>query len=257
MMQYRELVRAGATLPRIQDVGWQAFSQADEDGILLYIFSLIGTTDRRCVEICAGPGFECNTANLILNHHWSGLLVDGDEKNVQLGRSFFEQQAGSYVFPPQYIHTWITRENINEIIESNDFDGQIDLLSIDMDGIDYYVWEELRRVVPRVVVAEFQCAVGPDRRCVVPYRPDYCGAEGPSIHFAGASLAAFRALARRRGYRFVGCNCYGFNAFFVREELCGELLPEADPAWWFAHPKVRREMRTVGPDLMGLPWIDI
>jgi hypothetical protein len=77
-MTYREMLRSGATLPRFQDVGFKAYSQVDDDGVLLYIFSLIGTSDKRCVEICAGMGIEWNTANMIINYFRTRLLIDGD-----------------------------------------------------------------------------------------------------------------------------------------------------------------------------------
>src|SRR6266568_6048679 len=77
--QYRLLAAHGKQcLPGIANVGFRKYSQFEEDGILLYIFSLIEPINRKCVEICAGEGRECNTANLIINHGWWGYLFDGD-----------------------------------------------------------------------------------------------------------------------------------------------------------------------------------
>src|SRR5690606_29011385 len=90
MQQYRLLALNGpAALPSLQEAGFRKYSQFEEDGILLYLFSLVPPRQRRCVEICAGDGRECNTANLIINHGWWGHLFDGSEINVENGQRFF------------------------------------------------------------------------------------------------------------------------------------------------------------------------
>ena len=77
--------------PKFIDTGFKVYSQFDEDGILLYIFSLIGFTNRKIIEICCGHGKECNTANLIINHACNGLLFDGDEKNIEMEKISLKQ----------------------------------------------------------------------------------------------------------------------------------------------------------------------
>src|SRR5262249_12933799 len=88
-LRYQELVRSGQPLPPISDTGFKVFSQTDEDGVLWFLFSVIGTTNKACVEMCAGDGTECNTANLILHHGWHGLLFDGAPASVEKGRRFY------------------------------------------------------------------------------------------------------------------------------------------------------------------------
>src|SRR5580692_993562 len=88
-LQYQDLARRGTGLPDFSHVEFRCYSQNSEDGILLYIFSLLGTTNRRVVEISAGDGIECNAANLIINHGWRGLLVDGDSEQIARGRAFY------------------------------------------------------------------------------------------------------------------------------------------------------------------------
>ena len=104
-LKFRELSKISSDLPKINDVGFKYNSQTDEDGILLYIFSLIGSTNKRPVEICAGNGIECNTANLIINHGWSGLLIGGNEALVTQGQEFYRKHPATYVFPPKFIHS--------------------------------------------------------------------------------------------------------------------------------------------------------
>ena len=88
-LAYRDKAASGGPALDFSEVGFRCYSQNDEDGIILYIFSVIGETNKRCIEICAGDGFQCNTANLLLNHGWEGLLIDGDPGNVRRGRKFF------------------------------------------------------------------------------------------------------------------------------------------------------------------------
>ena len=115
MQQYRLLAARGKEdLPTLNDVGFRAYSQFEEDGILLYLFSLIPPTNRKCVEICAGNGRECMTANLIINHGWWGYLFDGLDSNVQSATRFFANNKDTFLYPPRVTKAWITAENVNE-----------------------------------------------------------------------------------------------------------------------------------------------
>lgn len=222
-LKYVELLEKGRPLPRFEDVEFRVFSQNGEDGILLYIFTLIGVTSKKSVEICAGTGIECNTANLIINHGWQALLVDGDRANVDVGRDFYARCRDTFYSPPTFVHAWVTKENINTLLEENGFKGEVDLLSLDMDGVDYWIWEELVSINPRVVVLEYNEALGFER-VSVPYDSKFnrfC----KDPRYWGASLSAYCALAMRKGYRLVGCNRQRLNAFFVRNDVGVEILP--------------------------------
>lgn len=222
-LKYRELWEKGGPLPRFEDIEFRVFSQNGEDGILLYIFSLIGTTNQKCVEICAGTGVECNTANLIINHGWQALLVDGDKANVDIGRNFYAKCRDTFYLPPTFVHAWVTRENINTLLEENDFRGEIDLLSLDIDGVDYWIWEEIKSINPRVVVLEYNEAFGFEH-VSVPYDPRF-NRFRKDPRYWGASLPAYCALAMRKGYRLVGCNRQRLNAFFIRNDVGAEIFP--------------------------------
>lgn len=220
------------------DAGFRVYSQNDEDGFLLYIFSLVGLTNKRVVEICAGNGFESNTANLIINHHCIGLLFDGDHNNVSRAKKFYETNLNTKYWPPTIVHAWITAENINTLISQHGFNGQVDLLSIDIDGVDYWIWKAITTISPRVVVVEFNHLAGPYRSISIPYNSNF------KAHFtkygsdyAGASLQAFVALAKRKGYRLIGTNTICTNAFFLRNDIQAPLLNEIQPAQCFTHPR--------------------
>jgi hypothetical protein len=260
-LAYRAMVESGQKLPALSDVGFKVLSQTDEDGILLYIFSVIGTHDKTSVEICAGNGIECNTSNLIIHHGWSGLLVDGNENLVKQGREFYQRNRYTYVYPPTFANAWITRTNVNDVVRNNGFEGEIDLLSIDMDGMDYWIWEALDVVQPRVVVVEYQDMIGPERAVTVPYRDDFNAYAYPVTqgmpNFCGASLPAFAKLAKKRGYRLVGCNQYGYNAFFIRNPLGENQIPEIPIENCFRHPKVLWGMKERLPTTLDFPWVEV
>ncbi|HEX7705704.1 MAG TPA: hypothetical protein VF701_04510 [Thermoanaerobaculia bacterium] len=260
-LMYRDLLASGRPLPRFRDTGFKVFSQTDEDGLLLYIFSLIGAEKRTAVEICAGNGIECNAANLIVNHGWHALLVDGNAERVERGRTYYREHRWTYVYPPSFVQAWITRDNVNEVISSNGFSGEVGLLSIDLDGVDYWIWEAIQVIEPRVVVVEYQDIIGPDRALTVPYSDDFDAWIHPMTdgtpNYFGASLPAFVKLASRKGYRLVGCNRLGYNAFFVRRGLCDDELPEIAARECFSHTKVIEGMRDRFPTVKDYPWVEV
>ena len=216
---------------------------------------------KLCAEICAGDGIECNTANLILNHGWHGLLVDGDRVRVERGRRFYSRSPYTYVFPPCFVRSWVTRQGVNDLLTANGFVGEIDLLSLDLDGIDFWIWDAIEAVTPRVVVVEYQDILGPDRSWTVPYADDFSSAVYPKTNrmpnFAGASLGAFVKLGQRKGYRLVGVNRCGYNAFFVKNGIGDQLLPEIEPRDCFSHPKVVWGMRERFPTIKDFPWVEV
>ena len=258
---YNHLIQSGLSLPKLSEVGFQAYSQSDEDGIILFIFSVIGTIHKRCVEICAGNGIECNTANLIINHGWTGLLVDGNPKLVRQGNSFYRKNKATYVYPPNFLCTWITRDNVNKLLLENSFSGEVDLLSIDMDGVDYWIWEALDAINPRVVVVEYSDIIGPEKSLTVPYSDRFNPYQYPTTrglpNFCGASLRAFVKLADKKGYRLVGCNRYGYNAFFIRKDLGVQAIPEIPIEECFKHPKVLWGMENRWPIVKDFPWVEV
>ena len=260
-LYFKHLVNSGMPLPPLSEVGFKVYSQTDEDGILLFIFSVIGTKNKKCIEICAGNGFECNTANLIINHGWTGLLVDGNSKLVQKGKEFYKKHTATYVYPPTFVSAWVTKDNINKILRENGCKGEVDLLSIDVDGVDYWLWDAIEDIIPRVVAVEYQDIIGPEKALTVPYRDDFNAYEYPTTHgmpnFCGASLPAFVKLAKKKGYRLVGCNRYGYNAFFIRGGLGEKEIPEIPVKECFKHPKVIWGMRERFPTVKDLPWVEV
>lgn len=242
MCQYRLLASVGNHwLPSFRDVGFRKYSEFDEDGILLFIFALIPPINRTCVEICAGDGRVCNTTNLIINHGWWGHLFDGKEDLVRAGKSFFAQHKDTFLYPPRFTQAWITAENVNDLILQSGVRGSIDLLSLDIDGMDYWVWKAITVIEPQVVVCETENPIPPEKALTVPYDPSFVS---KSVDYQGASLAAMCKLGREKGYRLVGAHRFGFNAFFMRNGVGGAFFPEVEVASCVQDPysvQARRE----------------
>jgi len=256
-LKYRELFAAGSPLPSLSDVEFRCYSQNGEDGILLYLFSLLGTEHRRAVEICAGSGVECNTANLLINHGWQGLLVDGDAAQIAQGKAFYAQCPTTRFSLPTLVASWITVENVAALLAEHGFGWDVDLLSLDLDGNDYWIWQALPDLRPRVVVLEFNALLGPHESLSLPYDPKFQLDLSKLPYKAGASLPAFTKLAASRGYRLVGVHSLGFNAFFARDDLVPAGLPALTPEACFARTERLRGWSKSWLDMMlegGQRW---
>ena len=238
------------------EVGFSCHSQYEEDGILLYIFALIGTLNKKSVELCSEDGFECNTANLILNHGWQGLLCEGGAWNTYKAQRFYDSHPKTQNQPPVVLHKWVTRENVNALLKENGYEGEVDLLSLDMDGVDYWILKELSVIRPRVIVLEFNHLWGPDTAVTVPYRDDFKAEFSKwGCDYGGASLKAFVDLSREKGYRLIGTNAIATNAFFLRNDIPCDFLPEVDPKTCFDHPRAQFGMKERLPRIKEKEWV--
>lgn len=258
--QYRQLAAAGAA-PPITDVLWDRYTTAGEDGVLLYIFALIGFRSRRSVDLGGAGIVASNSMNLILHHDFDALIVDGDERSIDRLSLHFEGHPStrSRAFRPTCVSTWIDRESVAGIVEDAGFAGEIDLLSIDLDGVDYWILKAVLDVVrPRVIVCEYQDHLGPDRPWTVPYRADFSVDSHPinagdAYLYCGAGLKAFDNLLAPRGYRFVGA--VGSNAFFVLDSEGDGRVPRVDLASAFGSRWTRWGVEHRFPRVANMEWV--
>jgi hypothetical protein len=237
--EYRRAMVAGGTLPSVWDTGFRVFSEFDEDGVALFLLAVGGSPNRRFVDIGAGDGvFASNTANLALNLGFDGLFVDANHSLIERGRRFYSKHPDTTVRPPALVRAFVTRENVNEVLRTAGFSGDIDLLSIDIDGNDYWIWQALDCVNPRFVIAEAHPELGREE-WVMPYEPDFDARSAPPGRWMGASPAAMTRLAESLGYRMVGANLYGFNIFYARNDVA-EVLPTIELEELFRHGSYHR-----------------
>ncbi len=175
----------------------KVYSQFGEDGVLEEIFARIGTTNRQFVEFGAKDGvLLSNTANLRLHHGWKGLLMDsepGGERDL-VQREF------------------VTAENVNQLFAKHGVPQVPDLLCVDIDGNDYWIWKAITDYEPRVVIVEYNVFFALDVSRTIRYDPDHTW-DKTSYH--GASLAALYHLACEKGYALIYTDRFAPNAFFV------------------------------------------
>jgi hypothetical protein len=200
----------------LSDVEFKVYSQWGEDGIIQYLTHRIPIENKCFIEFGVENYTEANTRFLIVNDNWKGLVIDGSEDQVNNIKS--DDIYWKYDLTAQ---CWfITRDNINDIIKNAGFDGDIGLLSIDIDGNDYWIWDAIDMVSPRIVICEYNSIFGSEFPISVPYEKDFVRttAHYSNLYF-GASLPALCLLAEKKGYDFVGTNSVGSNAFFVRKDF--------------------------------------
>jgi len=216
---------------RLDRFGYRCYSQHDEDGIIQEIIRRQGKGPMTFVEFGVGDGLENNTL-LLLKQGWRGLWIDASPENASAIRSRFETQIKTGQL--SFLERMITRENINGLIDTH-FSGEIGLLSIDIDGNDYYVWEAIEVVAPQIVVIEYNAKYPPPIKWSISYNPDHVW---DYSDYQGASLAALAELGNKKKYQLVGCNVNGTNAFFVRKDLLnGRFVESADPMVYYHPPR--------------------
>lgn len=191
---------------------FSGFSQNGEDGILDVLRRHLVAANRYCVEIGASDGLENNTAWLLLAEQYAGLLIEGDPEKSKQSRRLLQYGVGIECHP-----MFVTRDSVAAIKELA-WRADPDILSLDIDGMDYHVAEALMEAGfrPAIFVVEYNAVFGAERSMTVPYRPDFDAATAHPTSLAyGVSIAAWRKFFDRRGYRFVTVNRHGVNAFFV------------------------------------------
>jgi len=247
-LHYRNLVTSGDRLPSVWETGYRVFSQFDEDGVILFCLAVAGIESGKFVDIGAGDGVvSSNTANLALNLGFHGLFVDAREPEIERGRGFYETHSDTRERPPVFVREFVTRENVNDIVRDAGFEGEIDLLSIDIDGNDYWIFDALECARPRLVCIETHTELGLED-FVAPYDSDFDWRRAPPGTRIGASPVATTRLAERLGYRLVGANLYGFNTLYLRGDVVPvDVLPTIDVEELFRHGSYPPQPIRAGP----------
>lgn len=195
---------------------YQVFSQGGDDGIIQRLIREVPVQHPIFVEFGVENYLEANTRFLLLKNNWSGLVIDGSQKNIEFIRS-------SLIYPRHDLNAvcaFISTANINQLLQENLKSKLIGLLSIDIDGNDYWIWKTINSVEPAIVITEYNFRFGPSRAVTVPYDENFVRGRAHYSHiYYGASLKALWILAQEKGYDLVACNSYGNNAFWVKKAL--------------------------------------
>ena len=229
----------------LENFGYSVYSQNDEDGIIQEIFRRIGTETKEFIELGVGNGLECNT-HYLLHCGWHGLWIEANKGSCrEIGYRFRPVLKNKRL---KVVNGFITRENTERLIRSvrnaHMADVQPDLLSIDIDGNEWYVWKAVRSIRPRLVIIEYNGKFPPDLYWKQAYN---AGHIWDGTDWQGASLKAMEELGREKGYVLTGTNLTGVNAFFVREDLYSkDKFMDLNNAEELYNP-YRRELKIVSP----------
>jgi hypothetical protein len=180
------------------------YSQFGEDGIIRKIFDIIGIINQRFIEIGIEDGKECNTRNLVENENWSGFMIEGNKRESKRAIKLYSK------YPVGIINDMVNLDNINKYINHN-----LDLLSIDIDGSDFWIWEKIK-LRPRVIIIEYNSTFF-DKSITIPYSNNPRKEKHPDWLYHGAGLNALIKLGNKKGYKLVYAN--GTNAFFIRRDI--------------------------------------
>lgn len=212
-IERRQIIESNFNIAKSE---FRVFSQWGEDGIIQSILNILDIKEKVFVEFGVQDYTESNTRFLLTNNNWSGLVIDGSRENI----NFIKKDPIYWRYNLKAECCFITKENINDILLRNGIAGEIGLLSIDIDGNDYWVWKEITSIKPSIVVVEYNARFGKESAVTIPYDPKFIRTEAhySSIYY-GASLKALHILGLEKGYELVGCNTAGNNAFFIRRDL--------------------------------------
>lgn len=212
----------------LDQVEFSVFSQNGEDGIIDFLIELLEIEQnpdyqKAFVEFGVQNYTESNTRFLLEKRNWFGCVIDGSKENI----TYIKHDNIYWRHDLEAIHSFITKDNIDKIIsdwlKSRDIKKDIALLSIDIDGVDYYVWENISCISPAIVIIEFNALFGAKEKISVPYRDDFTREKAHySNLFFGASIQALIHLGKLKNYTFVGADKSGTNLFFVKTNLLGK-----------------------------------
>lgn len=238
------MARERPTIGALSSAEFSAFSQWGEDGIIDWLLTRLPGIPETFVEFGVEDYRESNTRLVLFLRNWRGLIMDGSEAHIRS----IQSQDIYWRYDLTAKCAFIDKDNINELIASSGLEGDIGLLSIDIDGNDYWVWQAMDVVRPVVLVCEYNAVLGDVHRLSVPYQADFqrTHAHHSNLYF-GASLPALIHLGEQKGYRFVGTNSNGCNAFFVRADHAAAVVGAIDEIR--SYPSRFREARDANAQL--------
>jgi hypothetical protein len=193
---------------------FRVFSQWGEDGIIQYLLSKLDINNKYFIEFGVENYEQSNTRFLLTNYYWSGLVIDGSEKNID----FIKNDQIYWASNLRAVRHFVDCNNINSIFIENNVPKKIGLLSIDIDGNDYWIWNSISAVDPIIVVCEYNSLFGAQAKVTIPYKSDFVRGGSLPFSYYGASIAALNFLAEGKGYSLVAANGAGNNVFFVKNE---------------------------------------
>lgn len=205
----------------LSEYEWGIFSQWGEDGIIQLLIKEVEIQNKTFIEFGVEDFFESNCRYLLMASDWQGFVIDGSDENIiRLQNSYFYWRHDL-----QSSAAFVDKENINELLKKSNFNRDLGILSVDIDGNDYHILKAINVFEPRIVISEFNPYFGTERAISVPYDPKFYRTEKhySNLYF-GASIKAIEFVLNEKGYTLVGTGMTGSNAYFVRNDLMTERL---------------------------------
>jgi hypothetical protein len=216
---------AEASISSLRDVEFKVTSQFGEDGIIDWLVRAVPVKSRVFIEFGVEDYSEANTRFLLQNENWRGLVIDASPDHIRRIR----RSPVFWKFDLAAVAAFVDAETINDVFRAQGYSGHIGLLSVDIDGNDYWVWRAISAVDPDIVVCEYNARFGDVLPLSVPYVPTFSRTQSHySNMYYGASIVALQDLASAKGYELVGTNSSGNNAFFVKRSLASNVLLRID-----------------------------
>ena len=200
---------------KLNEYGFSVFSQFDEDGLINALVTGFDDISKNFIEFGVHDFTEANCRFLMDSLDWKGLIIEGNK------RAFDKMKARDFYWKKniQIINQFLDIENIVDVFLNRQFDT-VGILSVDVDGNDWYLLEKSLLLNPSLIIVEYNSLFGSECPVSVPYNKNF---DRIKFHksglYYGASLKAFEYLLLKNGYKLVGTNAGGNNAFFVKEDI--------------------------------------
>jgi hypothetical protein len=231
-----ELIRP-TSARHLQRCEFSVYSQWGEDGIIQKLISEIPIAHKTFIEFGVEDFSEANCRFLLMNDNWRGYVLDSSAKSI----ASLEASPWWWKYDLRAKCAMVTRDTVNELLSESGFDSDLGILSIDVDGVDYWLFEAIEAFRPRIVIVEYNAIFGSERKISVPYEASFSRrAKHYSELYFGASLAALAHIAAKKGYALIGTESAGVNAFFLRNDLVTGNVPSLTPQEAFTATRVRQ-----------------
>ena len=202
---------------------FSVFSQWGDDGVIQFLINQINIENKFFIEFGVENYQESNTRFLLMNSNWSGLIIDSSQSNISLIKKsdlYWKHNLNA-------VCEFITAENVDRLLTNYSPFNNPGIISIDIDGIDYWVWKSIVSLDPIIVIIEYNSIFGYEKSLTVPYNSKF---ERKNMHFSnlyfGASIKALYDLGIEKGYSLIYCTSSGNNAYFVKNTHLGDLKPK-------------------------------
>jgi hypothetical protein len=210
------------------------FTYHGEDGIIQFLLRHLPDVPPIFIDIGSGDCIKSNCATLAIHQNWSGTFIDADKKQLSIGERFYKSLGRENLL---FKNFYVDPNNINSLVKDLPFEGKVGVLSIDIDGNDYWIWNALEVIQPKIVVIEAKVEFG-EKNIVVPYSKE--NHHSFDKMYNGASVEALKELGLKKGYTLIGAIPFGYNLFFIPTYCVQSPFHKAEANEVLQHPETQK-----------------